>query len=281
MNVVQIDSLEDPRVADYRNVQDGDLRRQRGLFMAEGRFVVEMLLSHSRHRAKSIFTTPAALEQLRFPEDGSADSLPIYLAPQAIFSEIVGFRLHRGCLAVGKVAAPVDPASLITPARAACPSTLVVLEGLTNTENVGAIFRNAMAFGVDAVLLCPRCCDPLYRKAVRVSMGGTLRVPYARASDWPAPLAELRAAGYRVLALDPAPGSVALDALDQHLGVDESVAWVLGTEGPGLSDEALERVDLRVRIPMADAVDSVNVATATGIALQAIYAWRLRVGAGA
>ncbi len=275
MHVEPIESLEDPRVADYRNVKDGDLRRSRGIFMAEGRFVVEMLLGHSRHRAESIFVTPSSLDRLRFPEDGSADSIPVYVAPQEVFNEIVGFRLHRGCLAVGKVAPELDPSVLVRP-PAVAGSTLVVLEGLSNTENVGSVFRNAMAFGVDGVLLCPRCCDPLYRKAIRVSMGGTLRVPYARTAEWPGPLAALRGVGYRVLALDPAPASVPLHELDRVLGPDESVAWVLGTEGPGLSAPALDFVDLRVRIPMAEDVDSVNVATASGIALQSLYARRIR-----
>jgi tRNA G18 (ribose-2'-O)-methylase SpoU len=241
--------------------------------MAEGRFVVESLIEYSRYRADSILLTPTVwglLEPLCRRLEFDA---PIYLAEQEVLAGVVGFKLHRGCLAVGRVGATLAPQDLLKePIREL--STLVLLEGLTNTENVGTVFRNAIAFGVDGVVLCPRCADPLYRKSIRVSMGGSLRVPFARASAWPEGLDEVKAAGYRVLALDPGPDSIELHELPPEVVASDRVAWLLGTEGKGVSEEALERADWSVRIPMAPDVDSVNVGTASGIAFHHLYSSR-------
>ncbi len=273
MRLERIESLDDPRVALYRNLKDGDLRRRDGLFMAEGRFVVETLIEHSRFRADSILLTPAVWSQLEPLCDRLELESPIYLAEQEVLDEVVGLNLHRGCLAVGRVGSVLAPAELLKePIHE--PSTLVVLEGLTNTENVGTVFRNAIAFAVDGVVLCPRCADPLYRRSIRVSMGGSLRVPFARASAWPGVLDELRSAGYRILALDPGPKSVELHELPPEVAQSDRVAWLLGTEGKGLSEESLERADWKVRIPMVSDVDSVNVGTASGIAFHYLYSRR-------
>jgi tRNA G18 (ribose-2'-O)-methylase SpoU len=272
-----VENLDDPRVAYYRNVKDAELRRQRGLFMAEGRFVVELLLEHGRFDADSLFVTPTNHEVLRPTSERQGVQIPLNVAKQDVFDQVVGFRLHRGCLAAGRVGQGAGPQDLI----AGLPdgrSTLVVLEGLTNTENVGAIFRNAMAFGADGVLLCPRSCDPLYRKAIRVSMGGTLRVPFTRSEIWPEPLQALRVAGYQVLALDPGEGTIDLPELISSSALTDRVAWLVGTEGEGVSDEALACCDLRVRIPMSEGVDSINVATASAIGLQALFSRRACVG---
>jgi len=190
---------------------------------------------------------------------------PIYQAPSQVLRELAGFHLHRGCLALGR--RPDDSALedlLVRATREDGSSLVVVLEGLTNHDNVGGVFRNAMALGADAVVLCPRCCDPLYRKAIRTSLGGALCVPFARMTEWPAGLARLRAAGYSLVALDPSGASIARVA---RQGLPRRAALVLGTEGAGLSPEALDLADLRLKIEMAAGVDSLNVATASGIAL--------------
>jgi tRNA G18 (ribose-2'-O)-methylase SpoU len=174
-------------------------------------------------------------------------------------AEVVGFHLNRGVLAVADRAAPPDVRALLRDAR-----LVAVLEGVGDHENLGALFRNAAALGVDAVLLGPRCSDPLYRRSVRVSMGHVLRVPFAELpGPWPASMALLRAAGLRVAALTPAAGALPLASAGL---AGERVALLLGAEGPGLTDEALDAADVRVRIPMAAGVDSLNVATAAAVA---------------
>ena len=174
------------------------------------------------------------------------------------------------------------PTSLLDlPAAAGRASLLVALEQVTNAENVGSIFRSAAAFGADGVALCPRCCDPLYRKVVRVSMGAAIRLPFARCEIWPGSLERLRACGYRVVALDPSPDAMEIgEFVARHLaaaGAAETAGWnrivlLLGSEGLGLSRAVLDRADVRVRIGMAEGADSVNVGTAAGIALHQLAA---------
>jgi tRNA G18 (ribose-2'-O)-methylase SpoU len=196
---------------------------------------------------------------------------PVYVARQTVFDGIAGFPIHRGVLASVRRPEARDPLGLAEALLAAPrPPRILVLEGLTNHDNVGGIFRNAMGLGGDAVLLCPRTCDPLYRKAIRTSMGAALCVPFARAPDFEALLEGLASLGYRRLGLDPDPSGVDLAVLDPAaLGPS---AILLGTEGAGLSEKALARVDLRARIDMEPGVDSLNVAVASAIALH-----RLRV----
>jgi len=270
-----VESLDDERVVDYRNVRDADLRRRSGLFMAEGRLVVELLVRSSRYRANSIFVTPRSFAALQPALAQLPPGTPVYQARQEVFNGIVGFDLHRGCLAVGDIGPSVAPESMLQKIPEG-PSTLAILEGLTNTENIGGVFRNAMAFGVDGVLLCPRSCDPLYRKSIRVSMGGTLRVPYARIDDWPNQLGALRDRGYQIVALDLSPDAIPLPNLEQESGLGRRVALLVGTEGRGVSTCAIEQADYSLRIPMAVGVDSINVATASGIAMQWFHARRCR-----
>jgi tRNA G18 (ribose-2'-O)-methylase SpoU len=271
MQTIWVENLADPRLADYRNVRDADLRRHRGVFMAEGRFVVERLLADSRFDADSLFLTPRAWEAIRPALAKRSQTAPIYLAKQEVFNEIVGFDMHRGCLAAGRIGKELRPEELVA-TFAPGASLLVVLEGLTNTENIGNVFRNALAFGVAGVLLCPRSCDPLYRKAIRVSMGSSLTVPFARFADWPGSLAGLRSAGYQLIGLDLAEDAVPFASLSSSIDLGERVALILGTEGKGLSTSTLKHVDHSVRIPMASGVDSLNVATASGIVLQFLHA---------
>jgi tRNA G18 (ribose-2'-O)-methylase SpoU len=258
--VIHVASVDDSRLDEYRNVPDPELLRTHGVFVAEGRHVVRRLLTESRFTTRSILLTPSAAESLadRLPH---LDAIPVFVVSQHAMNAITGFNIHRGCLAIGE--RPLLPSwpSLAREAR-----RLVVLEHVSNADNVGAIFRNAAAFGVDAVLLGPSCADPLYRKAIRTSMGAALRVPFAMMEDWPGDLDRLKAQGLRLMALTPSTDAQSMD----DVGPPERTALLVGHEGNGLSDEALAASDLRVRIPMAPGTDSLNVATATAIALYAL-----------
>lgn len=261
-----VTEFEDPRLDDYRNLKDASLASKPGRFIVEGRGTLLILLSRSHHRPDSILLNErsfAALEQdlVKF-----APACPIYVADQSLLDRIVGFPIHRGCLACCRRADLPDPLELARRVMAEdAAARIVVLEGLTNLDNVGLIFRNAMALGARAVLLCSRSCDPLYRKAIRTSMGGTLCVPFARTRDLPRMMSGLRELGYQVLAFDPDESAVEIQSFDAaRLG---PTALLFGTEGTGLSRQALSAVDRRVRIAMEDGVDSLNVAVSAGIAL--------------
>jgi tRNA G18 (ribose-2'-O)-methylase SpoU len=257
--IIQIDDFNDPRLDDYRNVTDPELLRERGVFVAEGRHVVRRLLTESRFRTRSLLLTPAAQEGLADLVDGNLH-LPVFVVRSQAMQAITGFNIHRGCLAIGE--RPPMPAwtDVVRGTR-----LVVVLEQVSNADNVGGIFRNAAAFGADAVILGPSCADPLYRKAIRTSMGAALRVPFAEMTEWPGDLTRLRAAGVRLLALTPARDAILLR--EARVDVDARVALLLGHEGDGLSPEALAAADVRVRIPMAGDVDSLNVASAAAVAL--------------
>lgn len=266
MQTVPVDDFDDPRLGDYRNLKDAALSRERGRFIVEGTGTLRVLLGRSAHRPDSILLSERAYAGLRDELDALAPDCPVYVGTQRVLDRVVGFPIHRGCLAACPRPAIDDPLALARAAlaRETAPR-LVVLEALTNLDNVGLVFRNAMALGARAVLLCPRCCDPLYRKAVRTSMGGTLCVPWARTEDLGALLAALRAEGYTTLALDPAAENESIDRIDAAgLG---PAALLLGTEGAGLSAAARAAADRRVRIAMEPGVDSLNVAVAAGIAL--------------
>ena len=258
--VIHVASVDDPRLDEYRNVPDPELLRTRGVFVAEGRYVVRRLLSESRYNTRSLLLTPAAAESLA-DLLSHLDAIPVFTVSQEAMNAVTGFNIHRGCLAIGE-RVPLPPwQSLARNAR-----RLVVLEHVSNADNVGGIFRNAAAFGVDAVLLGPSCTDPLYRKAIRTSMGAALRIPFALMEDWPAGLPRLKGEGVRLIALTPSPDAQTID----HLQPPERVALLLGHEGEGLSSEALAQADVRVRIPMAGGTDSLNVASASAVALFAL-----------
>lgn len=257
-----IDDPADPRVADYREARDGQLRRRAGLFLAEGRLVVRRLLEASRFRTRSLLLTHRALDDLSDLLTGD-DAPPVYLASAETIRAVVGFKFHRGCLAAAVRGAPVRPEALIEPPG---PRTLLALEELADPDNVGAVFRNAAAFGAAGVLLSPGCADPLYRKAIRVAMGATLSTPFARA-DWPGGLTMLRAAGYTLVALTPDPAAQDIAAMVTGGLPSRRLALVVGAEGDGLRASTRAAADCRVRIPMTAGADSLNVATACGIAL--------------
>jgi tRNA G18 (ribose-2'-O)-methylase SpoU len=254
MQLVEIDDAADPRLDDFRDLSDADVRPdRRGIVIAEGVNVVERLAG-SPYRVRAVTGVPARVDALR-PALEPLD-VAVYAVDKWLLSEVAGFRVTRGVLASADRPAPIAAAELVRDVR-----RVAVLEGLNDFENLGALFRNAAAFGVDAVLLDPRCADPLYRRSVRVSMGHVLRVPFAvLAEPWPESLGVLR--DFTVLAMTPDPSAVALGEIE----VPERWAVLLGAEGPGLSTEALAAADLRVRIPMASGVDSLNVATAAAVA---------------
>ena len=263
MAVERISRADDPRVAAYRAVRDGELVRSRGLFVAEGRLIVRRLVEDGRYDVQSVLVNDAALRDLESAIAGLSAEVPIFVSDAKELAEIAGYDVHRGCLALVHRRPDMTVAELLAPARA-----LVVLEAVSNADNVGGVFRNAAAFGVGGVLLSPTCCDPLYRKAIRTSMGATLRVPFARADagDWPGVLARVRAAGFTLLALTPREPSDTLDAFATRAR-GTRVALILGTEGAGLTPAVEAAADHRVRIPISDRVDSLNIAVAAGIAL--------------
>jgi tRNA G18 (ribose-2'-O)-methylase SpoU len=265
LRIEVIDTLTDPRVADYRNVPDGERLRRRGVFVAEGRLVVHRLLTESSCRILSLLLTEVALTSLRDALDSLPADVPIYLVSQDAMNGIVGFNIHRGCLAIGERPQPRTALEIL----AATPEAriLLILEGVGNPDNVGGVFRNGRALGASAVLVGPNCCDPLYRKAIRVSMGAALVLPFGEIAPWPEGLDQLRSAGYRLVALTPARDAVPLTQWTASLPRSSRVALMLGSEGQGLSEAALEKADVRVSIPLGGEVDSLNVATAAAIAL--------------
>jgi tRNA G18 (ribose-2'-O)-methylase SpoU len=260
--VLTIEDPEDLRLADYREIRDAERRRRDGTFIAEGRQVVRRLLSAGRYRVRSALVTPPALHALG--ETLAEAGVPTYLVRQDIVEAVVGMEFHHGCLAAGERGAEPTAEALIAETRS---DRLVVLEGLGDASNVGALFRNALAFGVGAVFLAPGTADPLYRKAIRVSSGATVVLPFARLADWPRDLERLRDAGYTVLALTPRAEAVDIGELGDRRPLPARLALLLGTEGRGLSAEALAAADLQLRIPMAPEMDSLNVAAAGAVAL--------------
>ena len=260
--VETIEDPEDPRLADYREIRDAERRRRDGTFIAEGRQVVRRLLSARRYRVRSALVTPPALHALG--EALAAARVATYLVRQSVVEAVVGMEFHHGCLAAGERGAEPTAEAILLETQS---DRLVVLEGLGDSSNVGALFRNALAFGVGAVFLAPGTADPLYRKAIRVSSGATVALPFARLADWPRDLDRLRDAGYTVLALTPRAEAMDIGELGVGRPPPARLALLLGTEGRGLSKEALAAADLQVRIPMAPEMDSLNVAAAGAVAL--------------
>ena len=261
---VRIEQADDPRLHDYVGLTDMELRKrtepEQGLFIAEGEKVIARAVD-AGYPVRSMLLSDKWLEPMA-PLIARAEA-PVYLGSPALLEEVTGFHVHRGALAaMGRLPLP-DPAALLAAAR-----RVVVLEKVNNHTNIGAIFRSAAALGMDAVLLAPDCADPLYRRSVRVSMGTVFAVPYAKLEPWPRALDLLAEQGYRRMALTPAADAVDLRALRLEPG--EKVALLLGSEGDGLSARALAACDLRVRIPMAAGVDSLNVAAAAAVACYAL-----------
>ncbi len=254
---IRIEDPLDSRIAAFREVKERDLAGRQGGFIAEGEVVLNVLARGRRHSARALLIAETRLERLapliaRFGED-----VPVYAAGQAVMDAIAGFPIHRGVLAHGERAAPITAAAALAGAGA----LVLVLFGISNHDNMGGIFRNAAAFGASAVILDSTCCDPLYRKAIRVSVGAALDVPFARLAPGEDPIALLSAHGYTALALSPS-GGMAL----HRLAPPTRAAVLLGSEGQGLPAAILAQVQT-IAIPMANGFDSLNVATTSGIVL--------------
>jgi tRNA G18 (ribose-2'-O)-methylase SpoU len=259
-----IGAPDDPRLDPYRNVGDPHWLRSHGLFVAEGRLVVSRMLDAGGFEVSSILVTPAAQSALAAQLTGAA--APVYVCDQTLLNVITGFNFHRGCLAIARRPQPPPLDSFADSAR------LLALEGVGNPDNVGGLFRVAAAFGVNGVLLDTRSGDPLYRKAIRTSMGAVFGTRWRRLESWPADLDWFRARGFRIAALTPRQDATPIDAYSVH--PQSRVMVVVGAEGPGLSDAVLDRADDRVRIPIAPGVDSLNVTVAAGI----VWGWLGRWG---
>ena len=269
---IPIDDPGDPRVAGYMNLKDAWLAigrgeptadQRAGLFIAEGELVVRQLLA-SRHGVVSVLATPTRLASLGDALDALPEAVPVHRASRAVIEQVVGFDLHRGVLALGRRPDPPDLDALLADAPAC-----VVLEDLANHDNVGGIFRSvaALAGRSTPVLLSPRSGDPLYRKAVRVSMGQVLHVPWARLEPWAGGLGRVRRDGFRMVALTPDADAEPIESLGAS---PCRIALLLGAEGPGLSDAAICAADVRIRIPIDPRADSLNVVAAASIALHRV-----------
>lgn len=259
MPVIRIDRFDDPRLDAYRNVSDAELLRRRNCFVAEGRLVVGRLLKGG-HEVESILLNDASFHALQAPLSRVPKDVPIYICDTQDFAAITGFNLHRGCLSLARRPVERPLTDVIGSA-----DLILALEAVTDADNIGSAFRNAAAFGA-SVVLSEGCCDPLYRKAIRTSMGSVLGVPYARARDWSIDLFTLKREGFTIVALTPREDAVELQECARQQK-QTRLALLVGSEGPGLSAEAEAIADLRVRIPIRPDVDSLNLATATGIAL--------------
>jgi tRNA G18 (ribose-2'-O)-methylase SpoU len=256
---VTITDPDDERIADYRALTDVELRTRWeppfGLFIAEGELVLRRAL-RAGYPLRSVLVDAKRVDGFVDLVDGSA---PLYAATQDVLERATGFHVHRGVLASFHRRELPAAAEVLGAAQ-----RVVILEDVNNHTNVGAIFRGAAALGFDAVLLSPSCGDPLYRRSVRVSMGEVFAVPYARLEPWPGGLEQVRAAGFTLLALTPAPGALPIQELPPELR--HRPALLFGAEGPGLSQPAIDAATARVVIPMRAGVDSLNVAAAAAVA---------------
>lgn len=261
IDVQDVTDPDDPRLDDFRDLNSVDRRPDlptgKGLVIAEGVLVVQRMLA-SRFTPRALLGTERRLAELR--DDLAGTAAPFYRTSAEVMAQAVGFHLNRGVLAsAGRVTEP-SVAEVVGGAH-----TVAVLEGVNDHENLGSIFRNAAGLGVDAVVFGSGCADPLYRRAVRVSMGHALLVPFARATDWPADLVRMREGGFRLLAMTPRGDARTLREAMTAVHNDR-VAVLVGAEGPGLTTAALRISDMRVRIPMSRGTDSLNVATAAAVA---------------
>jgi|SRR5215467_4644968 len=270
MRIVQLDGVDDSRFADrdlYGVIGVHHELRAHGLFVAEGRLVVERLIE-LRCPVRSMLVNEAALRALEPTCASLGDDVTAFVCDTNEFERLTGYNIHRGCLALVTRPVPLALDAIVAEARA-----LVLLEDVANADNVGGIFRNAAAFGVDGVVLSRGCGDPLYRKAIRTSMASTLRVPFWIADadeSWRGALTRVRARGFQTIALTPTASAIALDAFGRNLRADR-LALLVGAEGSGLTASSIAAADACVRIPINSDVDSLNVSVAVGIALYRLF----------
>jgi len=286
--LVEVDDPDDPRLDLFRDLNDpaGRIRRDsdQSVFVIEGRLAVERLLT-SEYTVRSLLVDDRQVKAARdLVAATRARGAPVFVGSRTVVAATVGFALHRGVVAVANRPPPTGAGRLLadavgTSSAQGAPRLIAVLEGLNDHENIGALFRNAAAFGAAGILLDPTCADPLYRRSIRVSVGHVLHMPFARLMPWPSGLHTVRAAGFVVAGLAPrlatasgvpAVGLAELKARLSGSGDPVGVALLLGAEGPGLTDAALAAADVVVPIPMAHGVDSLNVATAAAVAFHAL-----------
>lgn len=264
-NIIQITDRGDPRIAPFIGVRERDLTGGvDGRFIVEGKVPLSILLTRSRFAVDSLFLGESRLAPLADILDHVPDGVPIYTAPQELMDEIAGFPIHRGILACARKAAPLKLDTLLSEPPG--PTRVLVLNQLSNHDNVGAAFRNAAAFGARAILLDEQSCDPLYRKAIRVSSGSALWLPFHHGGTGAEHIHALKTAGFTVWAMTPRADAAPLKSLD----IPDKLAILLGAEGPGLPDALIDAAQ-PVRIPMQTGFDSVNVATAGAIALAHVF----------
>jgi tRNA G18 (ribose-2'-O)-methylase SpoU len=266
MKLVRLENLDSDDLRDYRDLTDVVLRRLSepagGLYIAESPKVIERAL-RAGHRPRSVLTIDKWLPEVEELVAGQDPDLPVYVGPAELLESLTGFNLHRGALA-----AMHRPALRSVAETVAGATRIIVLEDIVDHTNVGAIFRSVAGLGADAVLITPRCADPLYRRSVRVSMGTVLQIPWTRLPEWPEGRTVLAELGFSLAALALAPDALTLD--EYAAAAPEKIALVVGTEGDGLSRAALEAADAIVTIPMMHGVDSLNVASASAVALYAL-----------
>ncbi|MEM9569876.1 MAG: RNA methyltransferase [Pseudomonadota bacterium] len=267
-NIIKITDRGDPRIAPFIDVRERDLTGGAdGRFIVEGKVPLSILLTRSRFEVDSLFLGESRLAPLSELLAAVPENVPIYTAPQALMDEVAGFPIHRGILACALKGSPLSLDDIMSanpgPER---KERLLVLNQISNHDNIGAAFRNAAAFGVDGVLLNGQSCDPLYRKAIRVSSGSSLWLPFHHGGSGEAQIAALKAAGFTVWAMTPRSDAASL----QSLRIPDKLAILLGAEGPGLPEHLIDLAQ-PVRIPMQAGFDSVNVATAGAIALAHVF----------
>ena len=274
--MIGIDESTDPRLSDYFNLTDVVRRSKHepklGIYIAESEMVIRTAVA-AGHRVKSMLMADRWLADLEdvivTANAGEHGSIPVYLAKAPVLESVTGFNVHRGALAaMYRPKLPTLEHLLDESCAAGSQSRIAILDGLVNHTNVGAIFRSVAALGAHAVLVSPTCADPLYRRSIRVSMGTVFQVPWTRFDSWPAGVAGLRSHGFHLAALAPSDRAVDIDQFAQT--APDRLAVILGTEGVGLSQEALAATDFLVSIPMRAGVDSLNVAAASAVAFWAL-----------
>lgn len=267
MPVIPVSSLEDPRLRDYRDIKDAEGVGRRGVFLVESPLPVLRFAQGSRFTLRSVFVSERLVELVEQLSGLLPPDKPIYTASPALMSEVVGFNIHRGCIAAGDRGETTPLEALLETEK---PEMVVAIEALSNAENVGAVFRNAAALGAGLVVVDAESCDPLYRRSIRVSVGTSLTLPFARVDHSGDATRVLSAGGYFTIGLTPDPAAPALAEVASRVVTLPKLALLLGAEGEGLRDSTLGAVDVRARIPMSAGVDSLNVAAASAVALYRI-----------
>jgi len=258
----RVTDVRDAAVAPFGAIGDPAAVERAGLFVAEGRLIVERLLSLSHIRVHSIAVTPAAADAMASLLESLRD-VPVLVCDPPVLETVTGFNFHRGCVALAH-----RPATVLSLASFSDATRLLAVEGVGNPDNVGGLFRVALALGAEGVLLDRTSADPLYRKAIRTSMAASLRVPFTRVDPWPSALDELKSQGFQVVALTPDPGAASIDGFQVEPG--SRLIFLLGSEGAGLQPDSMRYADVMLRVPIDLRADSLNVVTAAAIALHAM-----------